>query len=93
VTAHWRSREELVHQIVTLMKDGVSMRAITTAVGVSRNTVKAIVAAHRIARTTEHVAITPPPARAPRASKLDPFKPRVVELMTRFEDIQQRRVN
>jgi transposase len=92
VTARWRSREELVHQIVTLMKDGVSMRAITTAVGVSRNTVKAIVAAHRIARTSEHVAITPPPARAPRASKLDPFKPRVVELMTRFEDITAQRV-
>ena len=47
MTTSWRSREELVHQIVTLARDGLSRRAITRAVGVSRNTVKAVLAAHQ----------------------------------------------
>ncbi len=92
MTTSWRSRAELVHQIVTLARDGVSGRAITRAVGVSRNTVKAVLAAHRIGRSTEHVALEPRPARAPRASKLDSFKPRITELMTQFEDITAQRV-
>ena len=92
MTASWRSREELVHQIVTLARDGLSRRAITRAVGVSRNTVKAVLAAHQIGRTAEHAALRPRPARAPRASKLDRFKPRIAELMTQFPDITAQRV-
>jgi transposase len=92
VTGAWRSREELEHQIVSLARDGLSRRAITRAVGVSRNTVKAVLKAHRVARERAHAALTPRPPRAPRASKLDAFKPRVAELMTRFEDITAQRV-
>lgn len=92
MTASWRNREELVHQIVTLARDGLSRRAITRAVDVSRNTVKAVLAAHGIGRMTEHAALTPRPSRAPRASKLDPFKPRITELMTKFPDITAQRV-
>ena len=92
MTAHFRSREQLVHHIVTLARDGLSRRAITRAVGVSRNTVKAVLAAHEHSRETEHVALGPRLVRAPRASKLDAFKPRVAELMARFADITAQRV-
>src|ERR1019366_9389165 len=88
----WRSREELVHQIVTLARDGFSRRAITRAPGVSRNTVRAVLAAHQRGRTEEHAALRPRPARAPRASKLDRFKPRIAELMTRYPHITAQRV-
>jgi transposase len=88
----WRSREELVHQIVTLARDGLSRRAITRAVGVSRNTVKAVLTAHKIGRTAEHAALTPRPTRAPRASMLDSRRPRIAELMSTFPDITAQRV-
>lgn len=92
MTAHFHSREQLVHHIVTLARDGLSRRAIARAAGVSRNTVKAILAAHALAREAEHVAIAPPPVGTPRSSKLDAFKPRVTELIARFADITAQRV-
>lgn len=92
MSASWRSREELVHQIVTLARDGLSRRAITRAVGVSRNTVKAVLAAHQQGRGIEHIAIEPRPARAPRTSMLDSRKPRIAELISQFPDITAQRV-
>ena len=92
MTFHFRSREQLVHQIVTLARDGVSQRAIARAVGVSRNTVKALLAEHEHSRETEHTALAPRMLRAPRPSKLDAFKPRVAELMARFADITAQRL-
>jgi transposase len=92
MTSPFRSRAELVHHIVSLAKDGMSRRAITRALGVSRNTVKAVLRAHEHSREEEHVALAPCPVRAPRASKLDAFKPRVAELITRFCDITAQRV-
>ena len=88
----WQSREQLVHQVVTLARDGMSRRAIARAVGVSRNTVKGVLAAHGRARETEHVALAPTAVRAPRASKLDDFKPRVCALLERYPDITAQRV-
>ena len=58
----WHSREELVHQIVTLARDGLSRRAITRATGVSRNTVRAVLAAHQRGRTETRSARTFPPS-------------------------------
>jgi orotate phosphoribosyltransferase-like protein len=37
-----RTREELVHQVVTLAKQGTTRRAIARALGVSRNSVRAL---------------------------------------------------
>jgi transposase len=87
----WRSREELVHHVVTLAKQGVTRRAIARALGVSRNTVRALLDAHEQGRDTEHVAITRP-SRAPRPTKIDTYKPRVAELMARFPNITAQRV-
>ena len=55
MTATWRSRDELVHQIVTLAADKMSKRAIARTVGVSRNTVKAV-----LAGLTKFAPLAPP---------------------------------
>ncbi len=89
----WRTREDLVHEIIVLDKQGEPQRAIARALGVSRNTVHRLLVAHAAGRDSEPVAALPPaPSRAPRASKLDAFKPRVAELLARFVDITAQRV-
>jgi transposase len=88
----WRTRDELVHQIVRLRREGVSGRAIARAVGVSRNTVKAVLAAHDVARSAAHSALPSPPARAPRAKTIDRFAARVSELLTTYPGITAQRV-
>lgn len=88
----WRTRQELLVQLVTLHRQGLSRRAIARALGISRNTAKALLAAHTVARQTEHHAVTPPPGRAPRASKLDTYTTRVTELLGRYPDITAQRI-
>ena len=88
----WRSREELVQQVVELCGRGMRRRAIARALGVSRNTVKKILGAHAQARAAPHAALVPPPARAPRESKLDPFRDRLRGLLADYEDITAQRV-
>ena len=92
MTAIWRTREELTQQLVTLHRQGLSRRALARALGISRNTVKAMIAAHDAARETEHQAIATPPSRVPRASKVDGYEVRVTELLTRYPDITAQRV-
>jgi transposase len=88
----WNSREELVHQVVTLAKVGTARRAIARALGISRNTVKAILKDHTHERVAEQSALPCKPPRAPRAMKLEPFAGVIVELLTRYPDITAQRV-
>jgi len=88
----WRNREELEHQVITLDSQAMSWRAISTTVGVSRNTVKRIVREHKRRRHEPHCALEPGTARAPRPSKLDPFLPRVKVLLEKYEDITAQRM-
>ena len=92
MTAGWRNREELAHQVALLAKQGEPRRAIARALGVGRNTVRRLLVGHAQDRDTEHVAIPPRPSRAPRPSKLDAWRPRVAELMAKFHDITAQRV-
>ena len=92
MSARWRTRVELVHHVVALATQGTPQRAIARALGVSRNTVRALRDAHEAGRETEHVAIEPRPSRVPRPTKLDAYKRRVTELMGRFPDITAQRV-
>lgn len=92
MTTTWRSREELVHQIVTLAADRMSRRAIARAVGVSRNTVKAILKLHAAERRAEHSALPAPTPKAPRPKKTDSFRNRIAELFVRYPDITAQRV-
>jgi transposase len=81
-----------VHQIVMLAADGVSRRAITPVVGVSRNTVKAVLAAHAVQRSAPHSVLPAPAAQAPQPKKTDAFHARIAELFVRHPDITARRV-
>ena len=92
MTKAWHSRAELVHQIVILSRDGTSRRAIARALDVSRNTVRAVLAAHARERAAPHTALPKPPPRAPRAKKVDGFEGRIAELFQRYPDITAQRV-
>lgn len=92
MTATWRTREELVHQVVILAEQGVSRRALTRALGVSRNTVRALLREHARSRAEPHTALSAAPARAPRASPLDAHLPRIVALLGQYEDITAQRI-
>ena len=92
MTSAWRTREELAHQVALLAKQGESRRAIARALGVSRNTVRTLLTAHAEGREVEHLAIVPRSARAPRASKVDAWRPRIAALMTKYADITAQRV-
>ncbi len=89
---NWRSREELMQTVVTLSKQGLSRRAIGRSVGISRNTVRALLLAHAAEREVPTIAVAPAPRRAPRPSKVDPFKLQISALMTKFPDITAQRV-
>ena len=88
----WITREELIHQAVTLCRQGMTRRAIARALGVSRNTVRKILEEHRKAREEPHEPLASPPERAPRPTKLDDFRVRITELITRYPDITAQRV-
>ncbi|MEY4515026.1 MAG: hypothetical protein RLZZ450_7148 [Pseudomonadota bacterium] len=88
----WVTRADLVHRIVTLDQQGLSRRAITRTLGVSRNTVRVILVAHRVERDTPHQALSPPSTRAPRSTKLDGFSARITELLDKYPDITAQRV-
>jgi transposase len=92
MTVLWHTRAELVHQIVTLAGDGMAQRAIARALGVSRNTVKTVLAAHRAGRDVEHSALPAPKTRAPRPKRIDAFQGRIGELFVRYADITAQRV-
>lgn len=88
----WRTREELEHQTVMLERDGLSRRAISRALGISRNTVKKILRKYRGARAAPHMALEPPPKRAPRAKKIDIYRDEVEQLLEEYPDITAQRV-
>lgn len=88
----WHSREELIQQTVTLTRQGLSRRAVARALGVSRNTVKALLHAHGEARTQPHTALPTPKKRAPRKKKAEPYREQVKQLLDKYRDITVQRV-
>ena len=68
MTARWRTREELIHQVVILTTQGMSGRSIMRALGVSRNTIKKILRQREVERDTGHTTLPKTPERAPRAT-------------------------
>lgn len=88
----WSTREELVHQVVTLNAQGLRRRAIARALSISRNTVRKILLQHEAARQTPHRALPQPPKRVPRNKKIDAFASQVTDLLARFPKITAQRV-
>jgi len=56
------TREELENRVVTLVRRGSSRRAISRALGISRNTVKDILDAHDLDREEQTSALPDKPA-------------------------------
>jgi transposase len=92
MTATWRTREQLIQELVTLHRQGLSLRALARALGISRNTVKVLLAAHAAAREDGPSDVAKRPARAPRASKVNAYAPRIVALLKQYPDITAQRV-
>lgn len=89
----WQTREELEARVVSLSVTKASARSIGRALGVSRNTVRKVLAAHRSRRDEQApTALAPKPSRAPRATKLDACHGSIDDLIARYPDITAQRV-
>lgn len=77
-------------QVLLLHRDGTSARAIARALGISRNTVRRLVAGHERRRREGASAL--PPLPPPRPSKLDAYVDAIAELLRQFPDITAQRV-
>lgn len=83
--------EKLIHDVVLLSGQGMSRRAIARALHISRNTVRHILLKHGVVREQPHSAL-PQPTGIVRPSRLDPFRPRIDELLKNYPDITAQRV-
>lgn len=92
MTTRWRTREGLEHDVVTANTKKVSRRAIARSLGISRNTVRKILATHALQRVEGHSVLVPPPPRVPRLTKLDSYKEEVGKLFVKYPDITAQRV-
>lgn len=79
-----RSSAETENLVTTLHRRGWSYRRIAKTVGVSRNTVKAIVERVERARQQGHSAL---PQRVLRPSMLDDYQEQIDDLVDRYPDI------
>lgn len=77
-------------QVLQLHREGTSARAIARALGISRNTVRRLVAGH--ARRRDEGVDALPPLPPPRPSKLDAHADALAELLRQFPDITAQRV-
>lgn len=87
-----RSRQELEYKVVTLMRQGLSRRAIARAQGISRNTVRKILVRHKKRREQGQPALSPGPTRVPRTTKLDSHHKKIAQLLSEYPDITAQRV-
>jgi transposase len=83
--------QKLIHDVVQLDKERMKWRAIARAFKISRNTVRKIVTQHAQAREQPHTALVARRSIA-RASKLDPFRPQIEQLLKTYQDITAQRV-
>lgn len=87
-----RSREELEHEVITQYVQGWTIRALTRHWKVGRNTIRRILRKHHARREQGHDPLQPARPRTPRQSKLDPFVPRMQQLLERYPKITGQRM-
>jgi transposase len=78
------SGDDLAHRIVLQRRQGTSIRALGRQYDISRNTVRRILRDNATQREQGHDVLAAPKRRA---SKLDPFRPRVREILQKYPDI------
>ena len=83
--------DERAHEVVTLHRDGVSVRAIARSLGLGRNTVRRLLAVHDEQRQEGAPLIKEKPAST-RPTKLDTHKDAIARLIERYPDITSQRV-
>src|ERR1700690_3393350 len=91
--AGWKPSADLEHQIMRLIRRGLSQRQISRALGVTRGLVKRVVQGSSRAAAAPHTAlpaIVTALAATPRASKLDAHEGRIKELLPGFPTIPPR---
>ncbi|MCP3923125.1 MAG: IS21 family transposase [Desulfobacterales bacterium] len=86
------SRQEMENLIVTMHLEGSSIRGLAKHFKISRNTVRKILKDHDAKREKGHNILLDQKFRIKRRSKLDPFEPRIKELLKEFPDIKGQRV-
>lgn len=81
----------LAHNVVLLSEQGMSRRAVSRALKISRNTVREILEGHVHTRQAPHRVLGNKSVRR-RASKLDPYRTKVDALLDQYNDITAQRV-
>lgn len=79
-----RDRQEMEHLLVTMHAQGWTIRALCRYFKIGRNTVRRILRKNKARRDGGHSLLVP---KLPRGSKLDPFMPRIKELLATYPDI------
>jgi transposase len=91
----WKTRAELEHQIMRLVRRDFSQRQIARALGVTRGLVKRVVQDRNRAVADPHTALpvsATVAAATPRASKLDAHEGRIKDLLAEFPSLTAQRV-
>ena len=83
--------QESAHQVVVLFKQGMSRRAIARSLGISRNTVRDLLAVHALRRKSPSKAIVAKPPRT-RPSKLDEYQDQIERLLSDYPEITAQRI-
>lgn len=84
------SRADLDNRVVTLAREGVSIRALTRRFKVGRNTIRRILARHSAQREGGHTVT--PANKTPRPSKLESLIPKIKKILGEYEDITGQRL-
>ena len=82
---------KLIYTVVQLYNEGMKRRAIARALHIGRNTVRQLLAEHNVAREQPNSALLARP-NIVRASKLDPFRPKIDGLFKTYPDITAQRM-
>jgi transposase len=83
----------LTNQVVTLELQGMTRRAIARALGISRNTVRKLLEAHALTRTSEHSALPAARSAAPRPpGKADSYTEKITGLLAKYPNITAQRI-
>ena len=86
------ARAHLVYEVSRLQAKGTSIRGIARTLKISRPTVRRILNELEERRTHGDDLVPKKPARAPRPSKLDPYRDVITELVQRYPDIKATRL-
>jgi transposase len=87
----YRNRQQLEHRVVIGHERGESIRGLSVALQISRNTVRRILRKHKRQREQGHSVVVPK-TRTPRARKLDPYVEMMNKQLEKYPNISGERM-